>query len=277
MMALPVGLAIYLCRKFGMGWRLIGIGAATFVLSQAGHLPFNAGLTLLFQQKILPSPPQSWAHGFNAAVLGLSAGLWEELSRYAVYRWWAKDARQWRQGVLMGVGHGGMEALLLGALVLMTFFQMVILRNLNLSAVVPADQLQLAQEQVARYWSAPWYASLLGAFERAFTIPLQILFSVLILQVFVRRNHTWLWLAVGLHAFIDASAVLANQAWGAYATELLIGLFSAAGIYWLLALSRQEPPPPQLEERLPAPPAPTLTMAEESRESLERTKYTGGS
>ena len=48
MIGLPVGLGVYLTRRFRLGWRLWWIGAATFVLSQVGHIPFNWILTRLF-------------------------------------------------------------------------------------------------------------------------------------------------------------------------------------------------------------------------------------
>jgi len=76
MIALPVVLGILLERKFHLGWGLWWIGAGTFIFSQVGHIPFNIGLTALFQRGVLPSPPQSWTLVFNAAILGLSAGLW---------------------------------------------------------------------------------------------------------------------------------------------------------------------------------------------------------
>ncbi len=121
MVGMPIGLGIYLVRRFHLRWRLWWIGAAGFVISQVGHIPFNSLLTYLFQAKILPQPPAAWAPYFNPVVLGLSAGLFEELTRAAIYAWWAKDARSWRKGVLLGAGHGGAEALLLGLAVLYTF------------------------------------------------------------------------------------------------------------------------------------------------------------
>ena len=41
---------------------------------------------------------------FNAIFLGLSAGFFEELFRYGMFRWWLKDAHTWRKGILAGVG-----------------------------------------------------------------------------------------------------------------------------------------------------------------------------
>jgi uncharacterized membrane protein YhfC len=279
MIAIPVGLAFYLTRRFRLGWRLWWIGAATFVLSQIGHIPFNWLLTRLFQSGVLPLPAVAWRPAFNAVVLGLSAGLWEELTRYAVYRWWAKDARSWNKGVLLGAGHGGIEAIILGLLVLYTFINMVALRNADLAQVVPASQLALAQQQVSTYWSSSWLMSILGAVERSFTIPCQIALSVLVLQAFTRGKFRWVWLAILWHAVLDASAVYFSVAWRAYpwwpyAIEGLIGIEALISIAIIFALRQPEPSVPEEMAPLPAPVKEmVLIPLEETSENLDKTRY----
>jgi uncharacterized membrane protein YhfC len=281
MVAIPVGLGIYLTRRFRMGWRLWWIGAAAFILSQIGHIPFNWLINRLFQVGALPLPPTAWSLAFSAVFLGLSAGLWEELTNYAVFRWWAKDARSWRKGVLLGAGHGGLEAILLGIMVLYSFINLVAVRNIDMSTVVPASQLALAQQQVAAYWSAPWLASLLGAFERALTIPCQIAFSVLVMQAFTRGKFRWVWLAVLWHAVIDASTVYFSRiwavyAWMPYAVEGLIGIAALISIGIIFAVRQPEPQPVETEEpvSMPAPIlAPTLDPIAETTENLEKTRF----
>lgn len=276
MIALPIGLGVFLSKKFGLGWRLWWIGGATFVLSQVGHIPFNLGLTQLFKLGILPSPPTSWKMPFNAVILGLSAGLWEETARYLMYRWWAKDARSWRKGLLTGAGHGGAEAIILGGLVLFTYLEMLALRGVDLSQLVPADQLGLAQNQIAAYWSAPWYATLLGALERAFTIPVQIALAVIVLQAFTRRQIRWLWIAIGWHAAADTITVIGLSLWGPYIVEGIIGCVSLISVWVIFALRSPEPDEPEETETYSSPePAivPHLTPVEETPENLDRTRY----
>lgn len=98
MIGMPIALAVYLTRHFKYSWSLVGIGAATFILSQVGHIPFNALLNSLFVEGKLPMPPENLRLIFFSILGGLSAGLWEELSRFAAYRWFAKEARSWGAG-----------------------------------------------------------------------------------------------------------------------------------------------------------------------------------
>lgn len=259
MFLLAFGMAALIARKYRTGWRLFWIGAATFVLSQIGHIPFNAGLTQLFKNGILPSPPAAWQLIFNAVVLGLSAGLWEELTRYAIYRWWAKDARSWRKGLMLGAGHGGIEAALIGFAVALTFINMLAARDLDLTTLYSGEQLRLAQQQVSTYWGAAWYEPLVGALERAFTIPAQITFSILVLQVFTRKQSRWLWLAVGWHALIDAGAVYLASTSGVWVTEAALGGIALINLFLIWRLRQPEPPEPAVDS---APVPPPLTAAE---------------
>lgn len=273
MILLPVGLGIFLTRRWKLGWKLWLIGAGTFILSQVGHIPFNLVTSLLLNRTPLVQLPPAGQLIFNAIFLGLSAGLFEELFRYGMFRWWARDARSWRTGIMTGAGHGGMEALLLGLLALYGFLQLTALRGTDLAALVPADQLALAREQMTAYWSMTWYDSLLGALERLFTIPVQIAFAVIVLQCFTRRQGFWVWLAVGYHALIDATAVLALKYIGAYGTEAIVAGFSILSVIIIFLLRRPEPAP----DAEPPPPVPVADFMpqpiEETSEKLKDTRF----
>jgi uncharacterized membrane protein YhfC len=273
MILLPVGLGIFLTRRWRLGWRLWLIGAGTFLLSQVGHIPFNWLMSLLLDRTPLVELPSSGLAFFNAAFLGLSAGLFEELTRYAMFRWWAKDARSWRTGILTGAGHGGAEAILLGLLATFAFLQLLTLRGVDLSALFPPDQLALAEKQVSAYWSMSWYDSLLGALERLLTIPVQIAFAVIVMQCFTRRQPFWVGLAIGYHALIDATAVLAVQYVNIYWTEVIVAGFSVFSIVLIFLLRRPEPAP----DSEPPPPAAGAVVkplpVSETSEKLEDTRF----
>ena len=69
MIGLPIALGVVLARRLKQRWGLFGVGAVTFVLSQVGHIPFNA---LAFRGA------QAWPPAVVALALGLSAGVFEE-------------------------------------------------------------------------------------------------------------------------------------------------------------------------------------------------------
>lgn len=276
MFAIPILLAFYLTRKFKLGWRLWWIGAGAFVISQLGHIPFNIMLSRLFQIGMLEVPQGFNQLLFNAILLGLSAGIWEEGTRYATYRWWAKDARTWHKAILMGTGHGGIEAIILGFLALIAFLQLIALRDVDLSQLIPAAQLELVQNQVVAYWSAPWFTSMLGAIERVFAIIAQISLSVLVLQIFQRGHIRWLVLAIGWHAFIDALAIYILSIWGANLTEAVLFFITLINLALIFILRSPEPDPLSASEPLP------LTRDRSSfnfqdvdptSETLEQTRY----
>jgi uncharacterized membrane protein YhfC len=278
MIALPISLGIFLTYKFHLGWKLWLIGASTFILAQIVHLPFNTYIL-----NPLLGTIQQAIHGTRgnlviALILGVSAGVFEECARYGMFYWWLKDARSWRSAVLAGAGHGGIEAIILGGLVMLAYINMMAYRNSDLSNLnLTPDKLAIAQQQIQLYWSIPWYDTLLGAVERIFTIPFHIMASVLVLQVFTRRpDHQqlgWLGLAILFHTVTGASAVFAAAQWGGYAAEAILGCLAILEIVIIFALRTPEPeasPPLQPSEV-------TLvfnpTAVEETSENLENTRY----
>jgi uncharacterized membrane protein YhfC len=274
MIAMPLALGIYLNRKLEGTWRLFGIGALTFVVSQVLHIPFNFWVLNPLMERFGLSMSVAAQLVVIAILLGLSAGVFEEVARYVFYRFWLKkdDDRTWHSAVMFGAGHGGGEAIILGVLALAAFVRLLALRDVDLSTQVPPDQLELAQMQVEMYWAQPWYAVLLGAVERAAAISFHISASVMVLQVFRRRSILWLFLAIGWHTLLDAIAVFGIQTWGVYITEALIvgmGILSIVIVVLLRepASIPDDDLPPQTKEGFidAEPQKPSLVDLEDSR------------
>lgn len=279
MIGLPLLLAIFLKRRYKHSWVLFFSGVVGFIVSQVGHIPFNYLLTLLFQRNVLPAPPQEYQLIFNAIVLGLSAGLWEELVRYGTLRWWiGKNVRTWSQALFFGNGWGGIEAIILGGLALLAFFQLLAMRNIDLSGLIPAAQLELVRQQIESYWTMPWYTSLMGAYERAWTLIIQISFTVLVLQAFTRGKIIWVWLAVAWHALIDALAVYIAGTSGFVAAEVAVTIAGLISLGLIFALRQPEAieAPSQPLEPLPVQDASILAAQPEPAiiaDKLDDTRY----
>ncbi|MCP4421123.1 MAG: YhfC family intramembrane metalloprotease [Chloroflexi bacterium] len=267
MLILPILLGRLIAARRRVGWGLFGIGAVTFILSQVAHIPFN---WLILQQL-------KWVDTDNlpilALFLGLSAGTFEETARYLSYRFWAKDARSWGQGLMLGIGHGGIEAILLGVIGLINFTVLLGLKNgyfAGILATVPEDQLYLADEQINALFSVPASMALLGATERVYALMLHLSASLLVLQVFVRGQLRWLGAAIVWHAVIDTAVVYIVFTWGAVETEIVLGLLSFISVGLIFWLHQPEPVEKSLE---PLPELVPLEPVETTTESLSSSKY----
>jgi uncharacterized membrane protein YhfC len=276
MILLPIGWGLFIWKRYQTRWRFFWIGVGTMVLAQIGHIPFNALLTYLFQAGVLPKPPLSWAPVFNAVVLGLSAGVWEETFRYFAFRWWAKDARSFEKALMLGAGHGGIEAIVLGVYVLYILLQMVALRNMDLAQLFPPDRVATLQQQIQQFWAVPWYQTMTGALERFLTMIFHLTASVLVLQVFLRKQWRWLWLAIFWHAALDALAVgLASR--GVLVVEGMLAAFTVVEVFVLLALRRSG-----METAVDVPAVPpggldlgSLPPGPDQPESLDDSRFSG--
>jgi uncharacterized membrane protein YhfC len=273
MVAMPIGLAVFLVRKFGLDGRLFWIGLGTFILSQIGHIPFVAYVPNLYNKLVMVHLSYSGQLIFTACFAGLSAGLFEEFFRYGMYRWWARDARSWSKGLLLGAGHGGVEAILFGLLVLAYYINMCILRGSDISTLVAADQVAQVTQQVQVYWSAPWYLTLLGAVERLFAIPVHLAMSVVVLQALTRKRFWWVWAAVVFHALLDGVVVYASQqGFSALAIEGIAGIFAVLSVIIIFLLRTPEPLPATEPTLAPVSVAPVKPV-EETPENLDGTRF----
>jgi uncharacterized membrane protein YhfC len=232
MILLPILLWIYFTRRFGLSWKLVLAGGLTFIAAQVLHIPLVFGMSAFLQSLPLIA---------NAILLGLLAGLFEETARYVLFKFILKNVKSWKEGILVGLGHGGIEAVLLGISVAATLMFMLNYRNVDLSTVpgIPADQLEAAKQQVTAFWSTPWYMALMGFVERIFAVCLHVSLSVMVLYAVVYRKPIWFWLALLWHAFVDAVAVYVGQEVGILAAEGLVAIFAIISL-WLALRMRQQ-------------------------------------
>lgn len=274
MITLPLAAGSWLAQRYRLGWGVFGIGAATFVLSQVGHLPFN--WLILQRLRLLPGDLSQWGDLLIYGLfLGLSAGVFEEVARYLVYRFWAKDARSWREGMMMGAGHGGMEALLIGLIGLLNFSVMLGMSRGMLLNAVPPEMMASVEAQIEQVFTTPLWLVPLGFIERIFAMLFHLAASLLVLQVFVRGQKRWLLAAVLLHTVFNATAVVVLVRTNAIVTEGALALLTIISVAIIVWLRRVEPVP----EPAPAPaPVPTwdVEQIKPTQGSLDDSRFTGG-
>lgn len=220
-----------------VSWRYFGYGALIFFIFQiATRVPITQLLQVAAAPQLTSSPTALWAW---LAFLALTAGLFEEVGRYFGYRVFMRnDPKTWEVSVMYGLGHGGLESILLiGAGTLLTIYGLSQADPQNSPAV--AQQLQAVSQQPTWVWA-------LGAWERVCALAIHVGLSVLVLQVFLRGTLMWLGFAILAHAVVDGVSVATPQMFkdnrdlGAILTEVLLTVLAACAV-WLAWRLRRTP------------------------------------
>jgi uncharacterized membrane protein YhfC len=278
MLVPPLIVARMIARRRGVGWGLFGAGAVTFILSQVGHIPFNA-LILPGLNERLAQLPEFTSIVVGAIFLGLSAGVFEEVARYLTFRHWRKDARTWGTGLMLGAGHGGIEAIILGVIFSINFFILSAYdagHLPNLLANVPVEELPAAraavQVQIDQLFTSPWYGTLLGGIERLFAVTVHLSLSLMVMQCFTQGKRGWLLVAVGWHALTNAGALIIISLTNAYLAELFLAFIALASLLIIRHFKQPERAEPELEPLPPLRPIGSLQI-ETTGEKLESSRY----
>lgn len=264
--AVPVGLAVLWMRRVRAhggtaSASSFGLGALVFVASQVVHLPLNSGLEAAFGPAVraLPVGTALWV---NATILGLSAGLCEELARYFFFQFsglrGGPGARAREQAILVGLGHGGIESILFGTLLVsVSIVQLLALERSGVESVAPDAETRAAVETaLAAVRDAPWWSPLLGAAERLMVIPFHVSATMLVLVGVVRGQRLLVAAAVFWHAVLDGLALVVMGTSGAVAAELAL-LCTVPVSVAVTILSYRALPAPVVEEDETAESTPT--------------------
>ena len=172
---LPVAVFIYACWKKSYVSFLLGV--ATFVVSQVTlRMPLLSVLEKNSTSYLFFSATQPILF---ALFLGVTAALIEEWGRYVTMRFLMKR-RNLGHGVIFGLGHGGIEAILLVGIPMINAILM--------TPYLLTDSL-----------------SFISGIERLSAMFLHVGLSLMILQGVVKKQIRYVWIAIILHTIVNAS------------------------------------------------------------------------
>lgn len=272
MVGIPCLLAVILIRRGNDGFRPIGIGIAAFIFSQVGHIPFN--------QFVLLPALEGWGIGLTQSgwkllvmgiAVGISAGIFEETARYLSFRFWLNKEPNTLLPMKYGVGHGGIEAFLLGILTLYALIQVLTLGGEGSLDSFSSEQADLIRAQIFTYWDVPCQHLLLGAWERVSAMVFHIGASLMVYKSVRKKKPSWLAIAILGHTLLNAFAVISSQKMNFVLVESILFIFSLGWLFWAWALRERE-----VEELMPELPLPGETRLQTQRitaEQLEESRY----
>ena len=238
--AVPLFLCWWAVKKHKANIATILIGAGVFVV-------FALVLESLVHQIVLKGPRGAAIPGnvrYYALYGGLMAGLFEETGRFLAMKFLLKkEPTTAKAGVSYGLGHGGVEMMLLFGLTMISSFAMAVMINAGqtetLLSQVPAEAKDQLVTQIDQIKDASAGSFLLGLWERFSALILQVSLSILVWAA-ARKGGKWFWLfpaAILLHALVDGIAVILAKHTGTVAVELIILAIAIAyaGLAWLVA------------------------------------------
>lgn len=203
----PIGLGLAVTRKHkGSGYAIM-IGAFCFIVSAYVLEQILHGLVFMTYPGIRENIPVFCLYGC------LAAGLFEETGRLFGLRVLCRKDPSPAIGFAYGVGHGGIEAILLAGLTMINNLMVMYAINSgntdSLLTGLEGDQITQAQEQLAQLAAIPATQWLAAGFERLCAIGLHLALSMLIWMVVTRRLPAWGYpAAIGLHAVSNLPAML---------------------------------------------------------------------
>ncbi|MCA8049059.1 YhfC family intramembrane metalloprotease [Burkholderia arboris] len=227
----PALLAAAWRRRTQVPWRVFFYGMLTFFV-------FQPVLRLSWQAPLfhwLGTEPR-W-HLPMLVFAALTAGLFEECGRWVAFRYLLPQRHDMQTAVMLGLGHGGLEAMLLvgvGFVVLGTGYLLA-----HAGVVVPAGMQSLIGSQFA---GMTLVSPLLAVFERVSAMAAHVGLSLIVLQAFVRGTKRWLAYAIAVHFMFDLVAVLLTRYWHVDTVRVEVLLFVCSVVLlWLgVRWSRRE-------------------------------------
>lgn len=236
--ALPVVLLIVVHKKTKARMAMVVIGAATFFL-------FAMVLEQILHAVVLGVGGERitgniWIYGLYG---GLAAGLFEEVGRFVAMRFAMKKQLNLPNALMYGVGHGGIEAILIVGLASVSNLVTSIMINAgtleaSLGALDQATK-EATLTQLSALWTTPSYQFFLGGIERIVAVTLHIALSVLVFQAVKLGKKRYWFLAFAIHVGVDFATVIAANYLNLVLVEVMLAVLVAGVVALTISLCRK--------------------------------------
>lgn len=164
---------------------------------------------------------------------GLMAGIFEETARWICFKFFLKKQQRIQDSLSYGVGHGGIEAMLIvGTTYLSNLMVSMMINNGTIDSLGFSVELQdLVTQQLTL--TSPLLFGIAG-YERLMTLIIQVGLSVLVFKGVREHKIRYYFIAILLHAILDFPAALYQMGISSiFVIEGFITLF-AVGYGWFI-------------------------------------------
>lgn len=233
-LVVPIVLLIIWKKKTNAKISSFFIGCGTFVV-------FALIIESIFHQIILghlfPSMTENiWIYALYG---GFMAGLFEETGRFVSMKFLMKKNLNKENGIMYGIGHGGIEAILLVTITEVSNIATSFAVNSGainmIMSSLPESEAGPLYEQLSSLWTMHPSIFYAAGLERMSAITLHIGLSYLVyIAVKDRRIVNYL-LAVLAHMFVDAiTVIMSNKGVNTWIMEVILALMVAAFMVYVV-------------------------------------------
>lgn len=237
---LPIVLLVRMKRKLGAKVGAAGIGALTFflfalVLEQILHaVMLNAAGDVL--------NGNVWLYALYA---GFAAALFEETGRFVAMKYWMKKTLSKENALMYGVGHGGIESVLIVGISCISNLVTAAMINSGqiegaLSAIEDGAGKELALQAYSVLWTTPGYQFYLAGVERISAIVLQICLSYLVYRAVRYGEKKFLLAAFLIHFLVDMVTVLLSNYMNVVVLEIVLLVMVAVLVVAVRKMYRED-------------------------------------
>ena len=203
---LPVALFLFFRKRYGLKVVPLLVGGTSFFLAVMILEPILHAVVL--RPAADGTVDLMVRYPFLYMLYGsFAAGVFEESARFLCFQLMKRKYHNSGTAISYGIGHGGLEAILLVGLGMIANIVFSLLSNSGTAETMKV--IPEIDDAIHSLRDTPSYMFLLGGIERIFAICLQISFSILVwYAVNQSGKKRWFLVAIILHAVVDMPALL---------------------------------------------------------------------
>lgn len=230
----PIILFIIFKKKYGLSVKVFLFGMLTFFLFVFIMEAFAHSYFLSMNETTKNLLKNPWLYMLYG---GLMAGLFEETGRLVMMKYALRKFREWKDGLAFGLGHGGIESILIVGLNSIVFLVVAVLINNGTfeNFMVNGEMKEALLPVKEHLTNGSPFLVLIGGIERLSAIAIHIGLSILVLYAVRSGKMIYYLYAIFFHAMFNFPAALYQKGVikNIYILEVILAIIAVCMIMWI--------------------------------------------
>lgn len=230
---IPIVLLIIFKKNFNISIKVVLFGMLTFFVFASILEGFFHAIFLEWNKSTKALLENTWLYMLYG---GLMAGIFEETGRFIMIKYALKKYREWKDGLAFGLGHGGIESILIVGInsVVMVVLAFMI-NNGSYDSFIKGQAATALAPLYEQLTGSSSYLMLFAGVERLGALAIHIGLSIFVLYGIKEGKKAYLLYAILIHAVINFPAALYQKGLiNVFVVEVYILLIAVGFIVWIV-------------------------------------------